>query len=138
MNLAALTRVQRLVFPHLVLGKTDKEIARAIHRAESTVCRHVSQILKAFGYTSRLKLIAAYYIGGHHREVTAGPASNGTSCAGTDHPTPQHGSSSSVADLVARSPAAPRTRMPEGAGEPDTGCGPVSMLLKRQDNFDHR
>ena len=56
---AALTRRERQTLAWLAKGVSNKEIARALNLAESTVKVHVQSILRKLGLTSRVQ--AAIY-----------------------------------------------------------------------------
>lgn len=63
MNLDRLTRIERIVFNQLVLGKSNKEIGRAVGYSEGGVKTHVTHIMQKLGCTTRTQVVAAYYLG---------------------------------------------------------------------------
>jgi DNA-binding CsgD family transcriptional regulator len=63
MNINSLTRIERIVFDQLVLGKSNKEIGNAIMLSEAGVKNHVTHIFHQLGCRTRAEVIAAYYLG---------------------------------------------------------------------------
>jgi DNA-binding NarL/FixJ family response regulator len=61
-NTDSLTDTQRRVFDHLVLGKSNKEIASAVSLAEASVKGHITAIMTKFNCKSRCKVIARHYL----------------------------------------------------------------------------
>jgi DNA-binding CsgD family transcriptional regulator len=56
-----LTRRQADVLRHLVAGRANKEIAKALSTAENTIELHVTALLRKTGLTSRTQLIARFW-----------------------------------------------------------------------------
>jgi DNA-binding NarL/FixJ family response regulator len=55
----SLTVRQRQVLEHLVAGRSNKEIARALNLGEGTVKVHVAALFRVLGVTSRAAAAAA-------------------------------------------------------------------------------
>lgn len=63
MSVESLSAKQTAVFEHLVEGLSNKEIADKLNRSPATVDRHVNDIFKKLGCTSRSQLIVRHYKG---------------------------------------------------------------------------
>lgn len=117
MNLAALTRRQREVLAYIVLGWNDKEIARAINVKPETVQNFCDRIRDRLGVGSRYRLIARYYLEGHHVAAESLAQHSGEGRVATDPESHRR---------FARS--APRAQVPAHAGVSqghpvsDSGC----------------
>lgn len=53
-----LTTAQSRVLPHLIEGKAEKEIAALLHLSSHTVHHHVQGIYRAYGVTTRARLLS--------------------------------------------------------------------------------
>ncbi|SFX60632.1 response regulator [Marinospirillum alkaliphilum] len=58
-RLNSLTRKQRLVLERMALGESNKQIARHLHLAETTIKGHVSAILDRLGLSNRVQVALA-------------------------------------------------------------------------------
>lgn len=63
MSTVRLTRCQRQVFDLIVLGKSNRDIAADMGRAEKSVKSHVTALLKRFACGNRCELIVRHYRG---------------------------------------------------------------------------
>lgn len=59
---ASFTEAQQDVIAHLVLGQSNKEIAKALGVAIKTVKTHLTAIYKISGCATARELISAYYV----------------------------------------------------------------------------
>jgi DNA-binding NarL/FixJ family response regulator len=74
-GLAALTGREREVLEHITMGRSNREIARALHVAEKTVKTHVSAVLAKLGVQDRTQ--AALYAVAHAGEHGWDPGDRG-------------------------------------------------------------
>ncbi|HLX49276.1 MAG TPA: response regulator transcription factor [Streptosporangiaceae bacterium] len=74
-GLAALTGREREVLGHITMGRSNREIARALHVAEKTVKTHVSSVLAKLGVQDRTQ--AALYAVAHAAEHDWDPGNPG-------------------------------------------------------------
>ena len=59
---AKLTATQARVLRHLVVGDSNKDIARALKSAPRTIEVHVANILAKLGAESRARLVASFWM----------------------------------------------------------------------------
>jgi DNA-binding NarL/FixJ family response regulator len=64
---AKLTRAQVSVFRHLIVGDSNKDIARALKCAPRTIEVHVAGVLGKLGVDSRARLIANFWMDAFER-----------------------------------------------------------------------